>query len=101
MTTASIDYRLSPPVSNEALNALYAVAWPRHTHWDFGEVLARSMVYVCAYDREQDARLIGFVYGAWWTLGVPVILGVVILYIEHLLNRAARPLVDPQPSPRR
>ena len=61
----SIDYRLSPPVSDAALNALYAVSWPKHTHWDFTAVLERCLVYVCAYDRDQADRLVGFVYGAW------------------------------------
>jgi GNAT superfamily N-acetyltransferase len=60
-----IDYRLSPPVSNDALNALYAVSWPRHRTCDFTPVLKRSLVYVCASDRDQGDRLIGFVYAAW------------------------------------
>ena len=63
-----IDYRVSPPVSNDALNDLYAVSWPRHRTCDFTPVLSRSLVYVCAYDRDQvdqGDRLIGFVYAAW------------------------------------
>jgi hypothetical protein len=34
------------------------------------------------------AVVLGFVYGAWWTLAVPVALSVGMLYTEHLLNRA-------------
>ena len=63
--TEPIDYRLSPLVSNDALNELYAVSWPHHKTCDFTPVLGRSLVYVCAYDHAQDDRLIGFVYAAW------------------------------------
>lgn len=51
-------FRLSPPVSNEALLALWAAAWDYHGDADFGPVLAKSLVYVCAYEGE---RLVGFV----------------------------------------
>jgi hypothetical protein len=34
--------------------------------------------------------VLGFVYGAWWTLAVPVTLSVAMLYTEHLLTRAPR-----------
>jgi hypothetical protein len=34
------------------------------------------------------AVVLGFVYGAWWTLAVPVTLSIAMLYIEHLLTRA-------------
>ncbi len=58
-----ITYRISPPVSNEALNPLFAAAWPHHPpDYDFTPVLSRSPAYVCAYAGE---RLIGFVYLAW------------------------------------
>lgn len=63
--TASIEYRISPPLTNEALNPLYDVSWPRHRTYDFMPVLERSLVYVCAYDRAHGERLIGFVYAAW------------------------------------
>jgi len=59
-----IDYRLSPPLTNEALNTLFSVGWPR---WqkvpdtsDWQPVLRRSLVYVCAFVQEHE-RLIGFV----------------------------------------
>lgn len=58
-----ITYRISPPVSNEALNPLFAAAWRHHPpDYDFTPVLSRSLAYVCAYAGE---RLIGFVYLAW------------------------------------
>lgn len=31
--------------------------------------------------------VLGFVYGAWWALAVPVSVSVVLVYIEHLLTR--------------
>lgn len=36
--------------------------------------------------------VLGVVYGAWWSLAVPVGLGVLLVYIEHLLTR--RPTGD-------
>ncbi len=58
----SIQYRVSPAVNNEDLNAIFAAAWPDHTWRDFGPVLGRSLAYVCAYDGE---ALVGFVNLAW------------------------------------
>jgi GNAT superfamily N-acetyltransferase len=58
----SIVYHVSPPVSNAALNALFAAAWAQHHQRDFGPVLAHSLAYVCAYIED---RLIGFVNLAW------------------------------------
>jgi GNAT superfamily N-acetyltransferase len=57
-----ITYRLSPPTTNDELNALFAVSWPEHTPIDFSPILQRSLAYVCAYAREQ---LVGFVNLAW------------------------------------
>ena len=57
-----IDYRLNPPLDNEALNALYAVSWPRHVQFDFEPVFSRAVVYLMAYD---EGRLVGSVYVAW------------------------------------
>jgi ribosomal protein S18 acetylase RimI-like enzyme len=59
-----VAYRLNPPLSNAALNALYAAAWPAHgeRESDFQPVLAHSLVTVGAY---AGARLVGFVYVAW------------------------------------
>jgi GNAT superfamily N-acetyltransferase len=55
-------YRVSPPVDNEALNALWAASWPEHRERDFGPVLKHSLAYVCACDAE---TLVGYVNLAW------------------------------------
>ena len=65
VSSGAIEYRVSPPLTNDELNPLYAVSWPHHKTWDFMPVLERALVYVCAYDRSQGDRLIGFVYAAW------------------------------------
>ena len=57
-----ITYRRSPPLANDALNELFATAWPAHVTRDFAAVLARSLVYIAAFDAE---RLVGFVNVAW------------------------------------
>jgi len=57
-----ISYRISPVITNEALNALFAAAWPNNVWSDFAPVLSRSLAYVCAY--RQD-RPIGFANLAW------------------------------------
>jgi GNAT superfamily N-acetyltransferase len=58
----TIEYRLNPPFDNEALNALYTVAWPNHTSFDFVPVFSRAVAYVMAY---AEGRLVGSVYAAW------------------------------------
>ncbi len=58
----SIIYLLNPPVSNAALNELFAAAWDGHVESDFTPIHARSLVYVCAYDGK---RLVGYVNVAW------------------------------------
>ena len=55
-------YRVSPPVTNEALHALFAASWSDYTESDFQPVLRHSLTYVCAYEGE---RLVGFVNVAW------------------------------------
>ena len=62
ISAIAIQYRVSPAVSNEDLNALFAAAWPDHTGRDFGPVLSRSLAYVCAYAGETH---VGFVNLAW------------------------------------
>ena len=57
-----IDYRLNPSLDNEALNALYAVSWPRHVHFEFAPVFERAVAYLLAYN---EGRLVGSVYVAW------------------------------------
>ena len=54
--------RINPPVTNEALNELFATAWANHVASDFEPILKRSLLYVCAY---ADECLVGFVNVAW------------------------------------
>ncbi|MBN8638664.1 MAG: GNAT family N-acetyltransferase [Anaerolineae bacterium] len=57
-----IDYRLSAPITNAALNDLFGAAWDGYQQRDFAAQLKHSLLYVCAYD---GARLVGFVNLAW------------------------------------
>jgi GNAT superfamily N-acetyltransferase len=59
---AEIEYRLSPPLGNEALNGLFAAAWHTTDGIDFQPVLQTCLCHVCAYDGE---RLAGFINVAW------------------------------------
>jgi GNAT superfamily N-acetyltransferase len=59
---SEIAYRVNAPVTNQALNALFAASWPAHRTCDFGPVLDHSLAYICAY---QGERLVGFVNMAW------------------------------------
>lgn len=59
---SEITYRVSLPVTNGDLNALFAAAWQSHSSMDFSPILNRSLAFVCAYHK---ARLIGFVNLAW------------------------------------
>lgn len=53
-----LDLRVSQPVSDAALNALLGSGWPGHVDRSFQSVLARSLLYVCAY---AQGELVGFV----------------------------------------
>lgn len=57
-----VQYSVSPPISNEALNRLFGASWEHHIPGDFEPILSRSLVYVCAFD---DQALVGFVNVAW------------------------------------
>ncbi len=59
---AFVDFQVRPPVTGEALNALFAASWPDHTDRDLTRSLGHSLTYVCAYQGEQ---LVGFVNVAW------------------------------------
>ena len=64
----TVVYRVSPPLTNDALNALFVVSWPDHQWRDFQSPLRHSLAYVCAYltpSRHDDIVLIGFVNLAW------------------------------------
>lgn len=63
---AEVEFHVSPPLGNAALNALFSVGWPS---WqtaadtsDWQPVLQQSFAYVCAFDAD---RLVGFVNVAW------------------------------------
>ncbi len=58
----TLRYEISPPLTNEALNALFAAAWQNHTPYDFQVRLRCSLLYVAALSQEQ---LVGFVNVAW------------------------------------
>jgi GNAT superfamily N-acetyltransferase len=58
----TIDWAISPPVTNDDLNALFAVAWHNHQYSDFQQVLRHSLLYICAFHHQQ---LIGYVNVAW------------------------------------
>ncbi len=62
MSRRVIAYRRSPSLASDALNALFATAWPAHAPRDFAAVLKRSLVYIAAFD---GAQLVGFVNVAW------------------------------------
>lgn len=55
-------YRISPPVTNDEMNQLFADAWGNDEPTDFRPILERSLAYVCAY---HATRLVGFVNIAW------------------------------------
>lgn len=55
-------YTVNPAVTNEALNRLFADSWEDHQPVNFEPILARSLVYVCAYFEQ---RLVGFINVAW------------------------------------
>ena len=52
-----VTLKISPPVRDEELNALFASAWPDHRAKDMQPILERALVFVCAYDGN---KLIGF-----------------------------------------
>jgi GNAT superfamily N-acetyltransferase len=62
----TLELRISPPLTNEMLNALFSVGWPswqsKPDTSDWQPVLQHSLVYVCAFDGD---RLVGFVNVAW------------------------------------
>jgi GNAT superfamily N-acetyltransferase len=59
----TLDYKLNPPLDNEALNVLYDAAWPAHTlDYDWTKELSHALATIWAYDGE---RLVGYVRVAW------------------------------------
>lgn len=57
-----MEIKISPTVTDDELNALFAAAWNKHSSRDFVPILARSLFYVCAYI---DNQLVGFVNFVW------------------------------------
>ena len=53
-----ISFEVSPVVSSDALNELFASAWEEHSTTDFDVLLERSQFYICAFDKDV---LVGFV----------------------------------------
>lgn len=66
MGPESVEYRVSPRITSDELNRLFAASWPNHQWTDFGPVLARSLAYVCAYAAgSASEHLAGYVNLAW------------------------------------
>jgi len=53
---------VSPPLADEALNALFIAAWPAAEPAAFGPILAHSLCWVAAH---VDEQLVGFANVAW------------------------------------
>jgi ribosomal protein S18 acetylase RimI-like enzyme len=58
----TINYKISPPVTDRELNQLFHSVWEDHKDTSYKNVLSRSLLYVCAYN---DNLLIGYVNLAW------------------------------------
>jgi len=54
----TVELRVSEPVSDGALNGLFAAAWEGHIERSFRPALSRSLLHVCAY---ANGELVGFV----------------------------------------
>lgn len=61
-----VSYRVNPPIDNDALNDLAAMAWQRDRgaspDVDFVALLKLCLCYICAY---VDERTVGFVKLVW------------------------------------
>jgi GNAT superfamily N-acetyltransferase len=53
-----VHFEISPPLSDAALNDLFARAWPDHRPGTYQAALERSLGYIGAF---RDGQLIGFV----------------------------------------
>ncbi len=56
-----ISYVVSPQVSNQALNELFVSAWDGYAHTDFEPLLKHALFYICAFDKNSNNKLVGFV----------------------------------------
>lgn len=82
-------YAIDPEITNDALNALFAAAWPGHAPRDWSPVLRRSLASVAAFD---DRALIGFVNVAW-DGGVHAFLLDTTVHPDHRRRGVGRALV--------
>ncbi len=57
-----IEFAVRPAISDDALNTLFALAWPAHTRRTFAHVLSHSLSFVVAFHAQQ---VVGFVNVAW------------------------------------
>ncbi|MBL8165526.1 MAG: GNAT family N-acetyltransferase [Anaerolineae bacterium] len=55
-------FEISPPLTNDQLNALFDSAWEHHRPRDFQPILRHSLLYIGAF---QGQQLVGFVNVAW------------------------------------
>jgi GNAT superfamily N-acetyltransferase len=56
--TVTVEYRVTPPLGDAALNDLFARAWPHHTPGRYQQVLAHSLGYIGAFAAD---HLVGYV----------------------------------------
>ena len=59
---AEVEYRMSPPLTEEQLEPLFTDAWGDTDARGYARVLERSLTWVAAW---QDGKLVGFVNVAW------------------------------------
>lgn len=57
-----VEFRLRPPLEDDALNALFTAAWSGHQPRGFAGVLARSMAWIGAF---AGGDLVGYVNVVW------------------------------------
>lgn len=52
-----VSLKICPPIREDALDALFASAWPNHRRRNWRPILRQALVYICAFEGK---RLIGF-----------------------------------------
>ena len=57
-----IEFAERPTISDDALNDLFALAWPAHERRTFARLLSQSLSFVVAFHAQQ---VVGFVNVAW------------------------------------
>ncbi len=61
-SAADVEIRVSPPLADAELDALFAAAWPDHVPRGHAATLARSLAWCAAFEA---GALVGFVNVAW------------------------------------